>query len=314
MSEPRGQHYVPQVYLRGFADGDKIRVYQRPPVEGQPPVRFDTNVKNVAKVRDVYSVNTQHGRDRYIDKNFERVESLLDNVLVPVVKGHLLSEAQWDALKRLVAIQEMRSPDAIDGFAGATARVIELSRALYRQHRPDMTEEEIEEAMREEFPSENLTGTFATDPRNLALNATNSVVPEFAQHMTTFHATIVGSGAQDFMTSNRPVVWFDPLDWPPHPFYGMNRLSQTIEVTYPLTRRKCLFLCRYPAALMQYALASEPAVTMINSRTTCGAREMYAYPTTDAPKQERQVADLLSDLGRLPLVPTLLDKEATPTV
>ena len=93
----------------------------------------------------------------------------------------------------------------------------------------------------------------------------------------------------------------------------MDRQSPTIEVTYPLTRRKCLFLCRYPAAIMQYALASEPAVTIINSRMACGAREMYAYPTTDAAQKQQQVTDLLTDIGRLPLMPTLFDKEAQPT-
>jgi len=96
MSEPRGQHYVPQVYLRSFADGHTIRVYRRNEIR---PESFETNIKNIAKRRDVYSVQTDQGRDRYIDENFGQVEDLLVAVLVPVVQEHLLTEAQWDALK-----------------------------------------------------------------------------------------------------------------------------------------------------------------------------------------------------------------------
>ena len=52
-----------------------------------------------------------------------------------------------------------------------------MSRALYRQHRPNMTEDEIDKAIQKEFSSKKLAGGISiTDPRNLALNATNSVV------------------------------------------------------------------------------------------------------------------------------------------
>ena len=310
MSEPRGQHFVPQVYLRAFADGDTIRVYRRPE-QGQQPKTFDTNVKNVAKRRDVYSVRTDQGRDRYIDQNFERVERLLGDVLVPVFGERLLTEGQWESLKYLVAIQEARNPQGIDNFTDATTRLLGQVRALYRQHRPEWTEDDIERAVQEKFPSERLSGPLAADPRNLVLGATNSVVPDFAEHMNTFHATIITSGVQDFITSNRPVVWFDPSDFPPHQFFGFNRQSPTIEVTYPLTRRKCLFLCRYPGPVMQYALANEAAVTMVNSRTACGAGEVYAYPTQVTRERQRQLIDLASEAFAFPLLVTLLDSEKT---
>jgi hypothetical protein len=109
------------------------------------------------------------------------------------------------------------------------------------------------------------------------------------------------------MTSNRPVVWFDPNDYPPHKFYGFNRQSPTIEVTYPLTRRKCLFLYLYPGAVMQYALANYAAVRMVNSRTANGAKEVYAYPTQDTQERQVQLADLGSEAFELPLLLKLLD-------
>ena len=309
MSEPRGQHYVPQVYLRAFADGETIRVYRRPE-SGQQPTPFDTNVKNVAKRRDVYSVKTDAGRDRYIDKNFERVETLLADVLVPVVEERLLTEKQWQSLKDLAAIQEIRSPEAIDNFADVMARVHDQVRALYRHHRPEMSEDDIERAVQEEYRTPKLSDELAAAPRNIALTATNSVVRKFAEHLKSFRATIITSGAQDFMTSNRPVVWFDPNDYPPHKFYGFNRQSPTIEVTYPLTRRKCLLLYLYPGAVKQYALANYAAVRMVNSRTASGAKEVYAYPTQDAQERQVQLADLGSEAFEFPLLVTLLDSEA----
>jgi Protein of unknown function (DUF4238) len=309
VSEPRGQHFVPQVYLRAFAEGDTIRVYRRTE-QGQTPKTFDTGIKNVAKRRDVYSVQTDQGRDRYIDNNFERIESLLADVLVPVVQERLLTDAQWESLKYLVAIQEARSPQAIDNFTEATTRLLDQARSLYRQHRPEWTSEQIEQAVQEKFPSERLSGPLAADPRNIALAATNSAVREFAAHMQTFHATIITSGAHDFMTSNRPVVWFDANDYPPHKFFGFNRMSPTIEVSYPLTRRKCLFLHRYPGSIMQYALASEAAVEMVNSRTACGAAEVYAFPTVDPQERQRQLLDLTSEAFEWPLLATLLDPDA----
>ena len=135
MGEPRGQHYVPQVYLRAFADGETIRVYRRPKQSG--PLTFDTNVKNVAKRRDVYSVQSDQGRDRYIDENFGRIESQLSDVLVPVVEERLLTDGQWESLKYLVAIQEARSPQAIDNFTDAVTQLLDQARSLYRHHRPE---------------------------------------------------------------------------------------------------------------------------------------------------------------------------------
>lgn len=272
---------------------------------------FDTNIKNVAKRRDVYTVQTEQGRDRYIDENFGRVETLLADVVEPVVEERLLTDAQWESLKYLVAVQEARGPEVIDNFADATTRLLDQVRSLYRQHRPEWTAEEIERAVQEKFPSAKLSGALAADPRNIALISANNVVPEFAAHMQTFRATMITSGAHDFITSNRPVVWFDANDWPPHnKLLGINRQSPTIEVTYPLTRRKCLFLHLYPEPVMQYALANDAAVTMVNSRTASGAGEVYAFPTKEPQGRERQMADLLSGAFEYPLLVTLLDRNA----
>jgi hypothetical protein len=227
--------------------------------------------------------------------------------LGPVNKNYELSDEQWDALKMLAAVQEMRSPGAIGRFAQTVYDEQEIMRDLYRQNRPELTEEEIENLIQKKFETDKLAGRFASNARNVSLTVTNDAIPEYAKALTKLYGCIVTSDAHDFMTSDAPVVWFDAAQYPPRGFWGLDRQSLTIEVTYPLTRRKCLVLARVP--IMQYALAKAEAVSMINSRTSLQANEMYAYPTKDASERLQQMHDLFCYWGTLPLLTILIDDE-----
>ena len=63
---PRRHHYIPQFYLKKFANGGK-RLVRVPLPIGQNPSRKPTNVTNLAVMRDFYTVLTERGESALIE-------------------------------------------------------------------------------------------------------------------------------------------------------------------------------------------------------------------------------------------------------
>jgi hypothetical protein len=98
------------------------------------------------------------------------------------------------------------------------------------------------------------------------------------------------------VTADEPVTYFDPARQPSLAF-GFDRTSETIEVTYPLTRRHLLFMSR--RELPRYVTANASGVTMLNNRSRDGSAQVYAYPEPGARAIARQRKDVLHYLGGL---------------
>ena len=63
---PRKHHYIPQFYLRGFANKKKRLVRIPLPLHSQPS-RHSTHIKNVAVVKDLYTVLTDKGDSAVVE-------------------------------------------------------------------------------------------------------------------------------------------------------------------------------------------------------------------------------------------------------
>ncbi len=129
---------------------------------------------------------------------------------------------------------------------------------------------------------------------NLAL----LMVPEIFRtryHITRrMHMSVLVSRAHDFMTSDNPVVWVDPVRFPPHPVYGFHFLHLSNEVVYPLTPRHCLFMSYLPLCALVEADAH--AVTTVNARLArYSVNEMFALPTDSLVERARYVDDMAAD-------------------
>jgi hypothetical protein len=298
MTANRHQHHVPQAYLRHFADPDRLRVYVRPEKGSTILREFETTTKNVAHRRDLYTMHTESGeRDNTFDDNLRIVEDEIHNALEPVLAGRDLNDDDWVNVMALAAVQDGRKPSAVDEASRFIGEVHEQGRYLYRQHRPELSEAEIDDLLRENWGPTTLSGAAALNPKNLARQVLNSTVFEFVDIFTNlYNACLVTSVAHDFFTSDRPVTYFDPVVKQDR--FGFDRSSPTIEITYPLTRRHLLFMSHLP--LPPYVRAKKAAVTILNSRTVYGsAAQVYAYPTSDPRARARQRRDAFSTLGSL---------------
>ena len=305
MTANRRQHHNPQTHLRHFAAGDRLRVFKRPAHPQQAPESFETSTQNVANERDLYTIVTEDGaRDFKLDDGLQAIEKQLNKALAPLSEDRNLTAAEFADLQVLAAIQDGRKPNSVHGLTRAVGEIHAISRYLYSKHAPHLTDGEIDDRLREQWGPTKLSGAAALDPKNLALTVLSKTVFEFPQDFVDiYHPCLVTTNAQDFMTGDAPVVYFDPT-LEQHPFLGFDRSLPTIEVTFPLTRRHLLFMSHL--AVPRHVVANKTAVAMLNNRTAYGCRQIYAFPTVDARAKARQLMDIKSPLGSMNITSLIL--------
>lgn len=291
ISTNRRQHHVPQTHLRNFAEAGTVRVYRFVNGLVRDARIFPTNIRNVAVIHDLYSVTDEHGRDNALDEHLQKIEARIPAILAPVIEGRKLGAEDWRNLKLLTAVQEGRKPGWVKGTTKAIEDLHKIARSLYKQHHPEMMDEAIDAALREKWGDTGLSGAAALDAKNLAIKTVAATLPDLPVYFDDFWSCLVTSAAHDFITSNSPVTYFDPIR-KPHAFYGIDRSTREIEITYPLTRRHLLLLAR--RSLPPYVRAGRVGVSILNSRTVYGsAGEVYGYPHRDRRAALRQRNDVI---------------------
>ncbi len=73
-NESRGHHYISQIYLRGFTESGKEKIYVLDSIKKE--VR-KTNIKNIGKKRDFYRINIPSLAPDIIEKELSKIESEL---------------------------------------------------------------------------------------------------------------------------------------------------------------------------------------------------------------------------------------------
>jgi hypothetical protein len=139
---------VPQSYLGGFADGDRLRVFARVPNKSGAR-QFETSTVNVANERDLYTATTEFGRDTAFDDRLRsEIEDKIPETLAPLSVERQFSADERLAIVRLAVVQDARRPTSVQSLAETIERVQEIAAALYRQHVPGITEVEIQDRFR----------------------------------------------------------------------------------------------------------------------------------------------------------------------
>lgn len=109
MDEPRGHHYVPQFYLRAFANSrGQLLVQGR---DGSR--RYRATVKSAAKRRDFYAMEGADGPSFELEKTLSKMEAKCAPTLKRMISGHLPSNhEERENFARFVALQFVRGPDS----------------------------------------------------------------------------------------------------------------------------------------------------------------------------------------------------------
>ncbi len=313
-SNPLSHHKLPQTYLKGFDSGRGIIVYD---VSKCPDVSdlvrqvkdptVETNVKKLAAEIDYYTRETSDGPDY----SFEEMLSHFENHYRPTMKAVRsdapLSDDQMGMLALLAAVQDARVNRM--SWVKTMTEVRQHAKALYQQHKPEMTDEEIAMGTDEMIRRDLIDTEFPT-PLNVALAAVPEMMAFSFNVFRYMFKSILKSEAQDFVTSDAPVVWLDPAQFP-KPRWKFYRLSGFMEVTFPLNRRYCLAMAWHP--MQPRLMADEAIVGTINARTATYARQ-HVFATNTADVKDRHIngrdfTDMQEWLG-MPLTVALVDEGA----
>lgn len=106
-SSAKRHHHVPQFYLRGFADGDRITTVELPGKR-----RYLQSVRRTAAENDFYSIPDHPDGSDAFEKVLGSLESDAARVFAAIHAGEwpLSSEARW-VLAEFIAVQVSRGPE-----------------------------------------------------------------------------------------------------------------------------------------------------------------------------------------------------------
>jgi hypothetical protein len=308
---PREHHTVPQVYLKKFAEQNCLAVFR--PKDHDAVQTFTrqnlVTVKKASVRTDFYTLySAAREGDPWLEREFSKMEAQYKPLQKRMRTSPVLSDDDKQTLAFLAALQDARAPVHREVFTRFFAEIDDKVRGRFRTANPAASEKEIE-AQVHTFIEQNFTGAdVAHDPSNLALMGIGEGIKARHAMLRNMHVCRIVSKAHDFITSDSPVVWFDPAR-PPGSGLPAFPMSLTIEVTYPLNRREALLFSYMP--VLATVNANAWLVHVINARTAAYAHEeVYATPTDVPAERQRQIADIYdrTDMTKT-FLPALFDHE-----
>ncbi len=285
MNGYKRQHWIPDTYLDAWCDPDPARqnprrVYRYNPdgsfKDYRPPSRIFTE-------DDLYTVT---GRDGDRDLKTEHALNRLEGAFARLRKFHLatgrpLPPAGRRNLIWFIAAMRNRSPAMHAHQQSFHNRILEVANSMDEGLRAMSTQKGAEchaKTRRMSLPrNDGDRGIPLEKYREIAARPFGAYLPGHiiteARLLEQMHLTIVRIPAsQSLITSDHPVVWWDPKDPPPsrHPL-GLGR--RTMQVTCPLTPYMCAVISHDVGP--EYADTDIKGADILNMRTLYRAEETF---------------------------------------
>lgn len=267
------QHYVPNCYLKAWCDpqtpkGREPYVWMFPKEGGQGKRKAPSNIFSEP---EIYTLYTDDGKpDRSIETSFSSLEGEFTKIRRLRLNKKKPLDVQDEILLRLfIAAMHARTKAMISHIKNIWKEPLEMM-------------DEIDEKLRDATPEERLQMAHATQPitgnqddsfsrEDLQEMFDNPVgtlmIPQIQIEMDSYTrmglAIMNTSGNERFITSDNPVVWFDPeackRPWP----YNVAALGyKTVEIYFPISPTQCAMLTR--SNLNGYHELSDTGVTEVN--------------------------------------------------
>ena len=285
MNEPKRHHYLPQMYLRGFANGERVWVYDREKSEYR-----EQGVVNTAVQRDYYAVTDASGaKNRDLEGILAGIEGKAAEAIRLADQRAALSEEQRAALAVFVALLKVRTPNFEKSFADAQDKLFKkiLKATMNSEERIAASIAAYERDKGKKLPlapKELLDlfqgGQFRIEPhRNQSVALMIELSSEFAllpaQMDWVFAHPPEGS---QFITSDVPFGIIPPKDWKPGGLLsGVGILTPGAVKAIPLTRRT-LLLTFDKGDITRHAAMTEAVVRDFNV-ATAARTERFAIGT-----------------------------------
>ena len=306
----QSHHLVPQVNLKRFAVGGQVTVVRRDDAEPLRTLYHPRLVscKQTCSKPEYYTVYSQDGTpDRYIEDTLSKFENSYPALIKAIRGGKPLDPKTRDTAALLAALQEARSQQMRGTLTGLFSELQRHAVQAFKAYKPDASPEELKQVVAEFCERTITTSDVSHEPENLALLTIASSLKTRYTMMRHMHVSVLVSKAQDFITSDSPMVWVDPLrrddDW--HGFYFM---SLSAEATLPLTPRHCLLFSYMPLQPI-VELNREEVVQIVNARTMVHSfEEIYLQPKASVVERLSQLASLADrERWRVSLLPSAIE-------
>jgi len=275
MNEPKRHHYLPQMYLRGLAEGESLWVYDRDKSEYR-----EQGIVNTAVQRDYYAVVDSSGAtNRDLEGILAGIEGKAADAIRLADERATLSEEQRAGLAVFVALLKVRTPNFEKSFADAQDQLFKkvLKATMNSEERIAASIAAYERAKGKKLPlaPKELLDLFRGGQFRIEAHRNQSVAlmielsSEFALLLAQMDWVFAHppDGFQ-FVTSDVPFGIIPPKDWKPEGLLGgVGMLTPGAVKTIPLTRRT-LLLAFDKRDITRHAAITEAVVREFNSATT----------------------------------------------
>jgi len=267
MSNPKGQHYIPQCYLGEWVDPNT-------PVGQEPYVwMFDKNgknrkkkaPKNILKGKDLYTLDVG---DYSIEKTLAKLEGDYTKIFRTKIKKKLpLSEYEHIILCAFVSTMLQRTLRYKDNLEKFYDELIERTEMMEKHHN---VEAKKSKELREFKKHTHKTGVI-------------QLLPDITELLLKMNIAFfcVDNSDSKFVTSDDPCNLFNPdLQW--QKFYSPGLAQKNVQITLPLSPD--IVLCMSWSNLCGYIKWEKSQVEEAN-RMTVG--RCYKYFVSRRPKVKR---------------------------
>ena len=269
MSNPKKQHYVPQCYLREFADPKtfsedepRIWIFDR---DGKNR-RWD-KIKNVLASNDLYTLRIKGQKSYVIEETLANLEGKYATVFREKIKNKLpLNEEEHIILCAFVSAMLQRTLRHKDSLRQFYKELIERAEAMEKAHNLEPKESN---RLKQYLENSHKLGVF-------------QVLPDIAELLMKMSvAFLVAEKGAKYVTSDDPCNLFNPdLQW--QRFYSPGLGQRNVQVTLPLSPE--ILLCLSWSNLRGYILWDKSGVQEAN-RMVVG--HCYKYFVSHSPKPKR---------------------------
>lgn len=250
MNEPKRHHYVPQFYLKNFADSaERIWVYDRKTKEYR-----HQNVKDTALKNHYYRVEKGGKYHTEVEKLLSEIEGLAAAAILKLENHEPLTENDRLHICLFVALQKTRVPDFEKGTN-------EMEEKMYRRITKELfsSVEVAEEAINKYKDEVAAIGGGSVDAQQLfefvqedryrvEIPRQNTIraMLKIADHLMPYFMQMdwillrAADGAA-FITTDNPFTIFPPAWYNPNSFLGVGVLTRGAKKSVPLSPKSALF-------------------------------------------------------------------------
>lgn len=295
MSDPVKHHYVPQLYLRRFAnERQQLQVTERAP----PHKSYKSHVRDVASERLFYRLETESGPSLELEKALSQLESEFHTSITNLTtKAFPPSADDREVMSFFIALQWLRGRDQRDSFAKLYDQFMKvvlvntprttIRHVLEQQLGREPTEAEVEKGIHDL----KTTSAYRVTPgNNTAVVQVLSMAPGLGRVASSRTWQLLRFPSPCLLTSDSPVVtWTHPKNRG-GPF-SMEGFGMCDEIRIPLDSQHVLIVARdAPAGEITREGTPEQAKALNYSVASNGYLRIFHHPD-------------LSPLDGLPLPP-----------